>query len=95
MQNVIKDDDFQENLLRNTHAGSVCINEATVHFAVDDLPIGGVGNSGMGSYHGDQGFKTFSHAKSIFSRGKLSLTRVFFPPYGKILQKLIYKIFIR
>ncbi|NQZ80970.1 MAG: coniferyl aldehyde dehydrogenase [Colwellia sp.] len=89
------DDDFQEKLLRNTLAGSVCINEATVHFAVDDLPIGGVGNSGMGSYHGDQGFKTFSHAKSIFSRGRLSLTRVFFPPYGKVLQKLIYKIFIR
>jgi len=89
------DDAFQEKLLRNTLAGSVCINEATVHFAVDDLPIGGVGNSGMGSYHGDQGFKTFSHAKSIFSRGKLSLTRVFFPPYGKVLQKLIYKLFIR
>jgi coniferyl-aldehyde dehydrogenase len=89
------DNDFQESLLKNTHAGSVAINEAAVHFANDDLPIGGVGNSGMGSYHGDQGFKTFSHAKSIFTRGKLSLAHVLFPPYGKVLQKLIYKLFIR
>jgi len=89
------DASFQENLLKNTHAGSVAINEAAIHFANDDLPIGGVGNSGMGSYHGDQGFKTFSHAKSVFARGKFSLAHVLFPPYGKVLQKLIYKIFIR
>jgi len=86
---------IQQQILTQTHSGGVCINEAAVHVANDDLPFGGVGASGIGSYHGDQGFKTFSHAKSIFARGKFSLAHLLFPPYGKMLQKLIYKVFIR
>ena len=58
-----------------------------MHVGVEDLPFGGVGSSGMGSYHGIEGFKTFSHAKAIFSRGKISVAKQLFPPYGKLVHK--------
>lgn len=86
---------IQQQVLSNTIAGGVCINEATFHVANDDLPFGGVGSSGMGQYHGDEGFKTFSHAKSVMSRGRISFAHLLFPPYGKALHRLVYKFFIR
>jgi len=86
---------FQKNILMNTHAGGVCINDAAFHVANEDLPFGGVGPSGMGTYHGSEGFKTFSHAKTVLTRGKINLAPLLFPPYGKALHKLIYKMFIR
>ena len=89
------DKQTQRHILANTHSGGVCINEAAFHVAVEDLPFGGVGHSGMGNYHGIEGFKTFSHAKAILSRGKISLTSLLFPPYGKSLHNLVYKLFIR
>lgn len=89
------DKTMQDYILSNTHSGGVCINETAFHVAVEDLPFGGVGASGMGNYHGIEGFKTFSHAKAVFSRGKVSLTSMLFPPYGKLLHKLMYKLFIR
>ena len=89
------DKSFQQKILLNTHAGGVCINEAAFHVANDDLPFGGVGPSGMGQYHGEEGFKTFSHAKSILTRGRISVAHLLFPPYGKAIHKLVYKLFIR
>ncbi len=89
------DKQFQQRVLLNTHTGGVCINDAAFHVANEDLPFGGVGPSGMGSYHGDEGFKTFSHAKAVLTRGKINLAPLLFPPYGKSLHKLIYKLFIR
>ena len=86
---------FQQQFLYKTHAGGVCINDAAIHVANEDLPFGGVGQSGMGSYHADEGFKTFSHPKSVLSRGRINLAPLLFPPYGKALHKLIYKLFIR
>ncbi len=86
---------FQQKILLNTHAGGVCINDAAFHVANDDLPFGGIGPSGMGSYHGCEGFKTFSHAKSVLSRGKINLAPLLFPPYGTIMHKLVYRLFIR
>lgn len=86
---------FQQKILLNTHAGGVCINEAAFHVAVDDLPFGGIGASGMGQYHGDEGFKTFSHGKSVFSRGKISLGSLLFPPFGNKIHQLLFKLFIR
>jgi coniferyl-aldehyde dehydrogenase len=85
----------QQKILLNTHAGGVCINEAAFHVAVDDLPFGGIGASGMGQYHGDEGFKTFSHGKSVFSRGKISLGSLLFPPFGNKIHQLLFKLFIR
>ncbi len=86
---------FQQKILFGTHAGGVCINDAAMHVANEDLPFGGIGPSGMGSYHGEEGFKTFSHAKAVLKRGKISLAPLLFPPYGKAIHKLIYKFFIR
>jgi len=87
--------DFQENILLKTHAGGVCINDAAIHVANDDLPFGGIGASGMGQYHGVEGFKTFSHAKSVLSRGRISFSSLLFPPFGRKIHQLVYKLFIR
>ncbi|MEM7268355.1 MAG: coniferyl aldehyde dehydrogenase [Pseudomonadota bacterium] len=82
--------------LKQSLAGGVAINETLFHFACDTLPFGGVGASGMGSYHGDQGFETFSHMKSVFIQPKLNASFLFNPPisgfketFGKIFRKII------
>lgn len=54
-----------DNFLKNTHSGGVGINETALHAAADDAPFGGIGNSGMGHYHGHEGFLTFSKAKTV------------------------------
>jgi coniferyl-aldehyde dehydrogenase len=87
--------DFQQNILLKTHAGGVCINDAAMHVANDDLPFGGIGASGMGQYHGVEGFKTFSHGKSVLSRGRISFASLLFPPFGKKIHQIVYKLFIR
>lgn len=86
---------LQRKILEQTIAGGVCINDAAFHVANDDLPFGGVGASGMGNYHGEEGFIRFSHAKSILKRGKISFASLLFPPYGQAVHKLVYKLFIR
>jgi coniferyl-aldehyde dehydrogenase len=86
----------RQRVLHESHAGSVCVNDAVFQAAVDDLPFGGVGESGIGHYHGEEGFRTFSHAKSVFVRPSfLNLARVFHPPYGTRLQQLIMRLFHR
>jgi coniferyl-aldehyde dehydrogenase len=85
----------QQKILTNTHAGGVCINDAAFHVAVDDLPFGGIGPSGMGQYHGEEGFKTFSHGKSVLTRGRISFASLLFPPFNTAFHKLVYKLFIR
>lgn len=85
----------QEHVLAQTHSGGVCLNDTLLHVAQDDMPFGGVGPSGMGHYHGHEGFLTFSKAKGVFSKPRFNAARVIYPPYGKSLQKLVYKLFIR
>ncbi|CAG2101874.1 unnamed protein product, partial [Medioppia subpectinata] len=58
-----------DKLLNKTSSGSVCVNDAMIHLTVDALPFGGVGNSGIGAYHGKYSFETFSHQKSVLIRG--------------------------
>ncbi len=85
----------QNKLLTSTQSGGVCINDAAMHVAQDDLPFGGVGDSGLGHYHGYEGFLTLSKAKAVFKRGKLSFGSLIFPPYNTRIHRLIYKLFIR
>lgn len=85
----------QQKVIEHTHAGGMCINEATLQVAIDDMPFGGVGASGMGHYHGHEGFLTFSKAKSVLERGKFSSASMAFPPYGKLIHKILYKLFIK
>ncbi|QBF24660.1 coniferyl aldehyde dehydrogenase [Pseudomonas tructae] len=85
----------QQHVLEHTHSGGVCLNDTLLHVAQDDLPFGGIGPSGMGHYHGHEGFLTFSKAKAVFAKQRLNAARLIYPPYGKSLLKLVYKLFIR
>ncbi len=86
-----KDKVEQEHVLTSTIAGGVSINDVAMHFACDDLPFGGVGPSGMGNYHGFEGFKTFSHAKVVFKQGLVNLPKLAgtLPPFSDKVDKLM------
>ncbi len=89
------DQQLQETVLKQTHAGGVCLNDAALHVAQEDLPFGGIGPSGMGHYHGHEGFLTFSKAKSVYQKGKFNMAANAFPPYGKFIHKIIDKLYFR
>ena len=75
----------KEFVLENTTSGGVTVNDVISHIQMEDLPFGGVGPSGMGSYHGYDGFKEFSHAKAVYKQSKLNLMKLagLVPPYKK------------
>ena len=85
----------QQRVLQETHSGGVCLNDTLLHVAQDDLPFGGIGPSGMGQYHGHEGFLTFSKAKGVLIKQRFNAARLIYPPYGTAIQKLIQKLFIR
>lgn len=85
------DKNNQNMVINKTISGGVTINDVILHIAMEELPFGGVGASGIGAYHGHRGFLEFSHQKAIFAQAKgdnflLKATR---PPYGKILNKYL------
>lgn len=81
----------REQVLTRTISGGVTVNDVIMHVSIDDLPFGGVGPSGMGSYHGPEGFKTFSHARSIYTQPKFDLAKLagLKPPYGPTTRKTL------
>ncbi len=81
----------QQAVLDRIVAGGVTLNDSVFHISVDDLPFGGVGDSGMGHYHGFEGFKTFSHAKAVYRQTGLPISKLMglMPPYGDKLKKLL------
>lgn len=85
----------QNRVLHETHSGGVCLNDTLLHVAQDDMPFGGIGPSGMGHYHGHEGFLTFSKAKGVLIKQRLNAAKLIYPPYGKAIQKLIQKLFVR
>ena len=85
----------QQRVIQHTHSGGVSINETLLHVAIDDLPFGGVGHSGMGHYHGHEGFLTFSKAKGVLVKQRWNSSLLIYPPYGRQLVRLIQKLFIR
>ncbi|SCZ36743.1 MULTISPECIES: coniferyl aldehyde dehydrogenase [Pseudomonas] len=85
----------QKRVLSETHSGGVCLNDTLLHVAQDDMPFGGIGPSGMGHYHGHEGFLTFSKAKGVLVKQRFNAAKLIYPPYGKPIQKLIQKLFIR
>ncbi len=89
------DRDQQQYVIDNTHSGGMCINDSLMHVAQDDLPFGGVGESGMGHYHGKEGFLTFSHQRAVFSKQKFNSGKFVYPPHGSTAHKMVYKLFIR
>jgi aldehyde dehydrogenase (NAD+) len=79
----------REKLLKETTAGGTVINNVILHLANPDLPFGGVGESGMGNYHGLYGFKTFSHERAVLTQGFFSAVAFFYPPYTEKVQRMI------
>ncbi|MGK5084198.1 aldehyde dehydrogenase family protein [Bdellovibrionota bacterium FG-1] len=81
--------DSIEHVLQNTTAGGTCVNSLILHLANPDLPFGGVGNSGMGSYHGFFGFRALSHERAVLRQGCIDTLQLFYPPYTSRVRSLI------
>ncbi|WP_375465241.1 coniferyl aldehyde dehydrogenase [uncultured Methylobacterium sp.] len=79
----------QAEVLARTISGNVTVNDTLLHYAQDDLPFGGVGASGMGAYHGHEGFKALSHARGIFVQPRLNASDVVRPPFRALFERVI------
>ncbi len=88
------DDAERQHLLQHTHSGGVTINDWGWHVVNHDAPFGGVGHSGMGSYHGEEGFRELSHARTVLKRQRFFPTHWFYPPYGNFVQDLTLRYFL-
>jgi coniferyl-aldehyde dehydrogenase len=82
-----------DRVLSRTISGGATVNDVIFHNAMEDLPFGGVGPSGMGNYHGQDGFKTFSHMRAVYRQPGLDVAGLagFKPPYGKATAKTLAK----
>ena len=78
-----------DQVLTRTQAGGVTVNDTLYHIAQHGLPFGGVGPSGIGGYHGEAGFRTFSHMKPIFRQARLNGTGMLNPPYGAQFKRML------
>ena len=80
----------EQFVMSNTISGGAALNDVIFQFIQEDLPFGGIGPSGMGHYHGIEGFKTFSHARGVYKQtpveGVLKLMR---PPFGKLVDQIV------
>ena len=88
------DQDVVRRVLERTHAGGVSVNDTLYHIAQHHLPFGGVGPSGMGAYHGEDGFRTFSKMKPVFRQSRFAATALLNPPYGKRFRRML-KLLLR
>ena len=85
---------LQQRCLQQIHAGGVCLNDTLVHVGQDDLPFGGIGPSGLGRYHGHEGFLTFSHAKAVHQKGRWSSGFLAYPHWRtRLLDKVLNRWF--
>jgi len=78
-----------DHVLARTHAGGVTVNDTLYHIAQHGLPFGGVGPSGIGGYHGEAGFQTFSHMKPVFRQARFNGSGMLNPPYGERFRKML------
>jgi coniferyl-aldehyde dehydrogenase len=79
-----------EQVTHEVACGGLVINDVMTHFLQDDLPFGGIGESGSGSYHGREGFEHFSHAKSVFTQSKFfDIGGLLRPPFGKRIDRVL------
>jgi coniferyl-aldehyde dehydrogenase len=81
--------EHRDRVLRGTISGGVATNDACWHVAQEYLPFGGVGASGVGAYHGERGFLTFTHEKPVFLQARLNGIALFRPPYGKRFEAVL------
>lgn len=78
-----------DRLVAATQSGGVTVNDTIWHMAQDDVAFGGVGDSGMGAYHGERGFLTFSHQRAVFEQARLAGTDLLHPPYGRTFSRIV------
>jgi coniferyl-aldehyde dehydrogenase len=88
------DDEERRKVLSRTTSGNAGVNNTLMHYAQDDLPFGGVGPSGMGAYHGEEGFRRLSHAKGIYVQGRWNGADLMQAPFGR-LADLVLKVMLR
>ena len=83
----------KEQVLKRTTSGGVTVNDVVMHVSMEDLPFGGVGPAGMGAYHGIDGFRTFSHAKAVYTQARIDVAGMagLRPPYGDKLRATLGK----
>jgi aldehyde dehydrogenase (NAD+) len=86
------DDDVARDVVDHVSSGGACINHTLMHLVPPDLPFGGVGDSGMGAYHGRRGFDAFSHQKSVLRKPTRPDLKMLYPPYKPRMEKLVRKI---
>jgi coniferyl-aldehyde dehydrogenase len=79
----------RDRVLAGAHAGGVTVNDTLSHFVIEELPFGGIGASGMGAYHGETGFLTFSHRKPVFLQGPINTKKFLQPPYGRVFGAML------
>ncbi len=84
-----EDDKARDRVLQRTVSGGVTVNDALWHVAQENLPFGGVGKSGIGAYHGEAGFNTFSHLKPVLYQSRFSSGAMLHPPYSSKTDKII------
>jgi coniferyl-aldehyde dehydrogenase len=78
-----------EQVLQSTVSGGATINDVIYHIAQNNLPFGGIGPSGMGHYHGQAGFETFSKKKGVLVQSRFSAVSLLRPPYGVLAERVI------
>jgi acyl-CoA reductase-like NAD-dependent aldehyde dehydrogenase len=84
--------DVVDDVLDRTTSGGACVNQTLIHILPSDLPFGGVGPSGMGAYHGQLGFDTFSHLRSVLYKPQKPDPKILYPPYTAFKDKLVHKV---
>jgi coniferyl-aldehyde dehydrogenase len=85
----------RSQVLQRTISGGVSVNETLMHALVEQLPFGGIGASGMGAYHGESGFQTFSHRKGVFQQSRFNLLWMLRPPFTRATDRVIRLLLMR
>jgi coniferyl-aldehyde dehydrogenase len=79
----------RERVLQGTISGGATVNDTLFHYVAEDLPFGGVGASGYGAYHGEQGFLTFTKEKGVFFQTRFNFAYMLYPPYGRRMEQVL------
>ncbi|OAJ93418.1 coniferyl aldehyde dehydrogenase [Vibrio bivalvicida] len=86
---------LQRQIIEQTHSGGIAINDSLLHVAVEDAPFGGIGESGIGQYHGKEGFQTFSKAKTVLYSATWMPRSFLLLKYRKLAVKVLGRLFVR
>ncbi|MGH7439793.1 MAG: aldehyde dehydrogenase family protein, partial [Polyangiaceae bacterium] len=86
------DTDVQEQVIARTTSGGATVNHTWLHLTVPDLPFGGIGESGMGAYHGKATFETFSHRKAVLVKPTFLDPTLMYPPYSEAKKKILRRL---